>query len=254
MKIVQTGGYPFGDTVKLQVKLLKSEESKLKLRIPYWAKDYKVTRRGEVVTLDVIDGYMTVDVHDGDEVELFFEKAFISKESPDGGVYFEYGPFLMALKIEEEWKIDELEKRQTKEFPAYNVYPASAWNYCVTGNETPEFQMRERKGHPYWKGIPFEIQIDARVLNNWDLVKEQLKRPEMEEDKPELKHEMGLDVKQIACGATEIFEDLLLTPELPDEGFIKANKGELEKITLVPYGCTNLRVTVFPKYEGEKLV
>ena len=80
-------------------------------------------------------------------------------------------------------------------------------------------------------------------------MKERLKKPEMEEDKPELKHEMGLDAKQIACGATEICEDLLLTPELPDQEFVEKNRGGLAEITLVPYGCTNLRVTVFPKYQ-----
>lgn len=252
MKIVQTGGYPFGDTVKLQVKLLKSEESKLKLRIPYWAKEYRIRVNGAeadgLVEESIADGYVTLLVRNEDQVELYFKKEFVSKESVDGGVYFEYGPFLMALKIEEKWEVDELEKRQTKGFPAYNVYPASAWNYCVTGKEIPEIIFHREEGHPYWKSIPFEIQIDARVLNNWDLVKEQLKRPEMEEDKPELKHEMGLDAKQIACGATEIFEDLLLTPELSNAEFVEANKGDMKKVTLVPYGCTNLRVTVFPKY------
>lgn len=255
MKVVQTGNYPFGDRVKLEVSIKSTEKAVklLKLRIPYWAKEYKITKNGSGAEADmtgISDGYVTVQVQDGDVIELHFKKEFVSKESVDGGIYFEYGPFLLALKIDEKWEIDELEKRQTKEFPAYNVYPASAWNYCVSGNETPTIQFHEVEGHPYWDDIPFEIQIYARELHNWNLVKERLKKPEMEEDKPELKHEMGLDAKQIACGATEICEDLLLTPELPDQEFVEKNRGELARITLVPYGCTNLRVTVFPKYQG----
>lgn len=249
MKIVQTGGYPFGERVTLQVTLKSPKNNKLRLRIPYWAKVWRVTINGVTQSVEEENGYVTVKVCDNDRVDLILQKEFVSKESVDGGVYFEYGPFLMALKIDEKWEIDELEKRQTKEFPAYNVYPVSAWNYCVGGRETPEIHIHEVTGHPYWDGIPFEIQIDARVLNNWKLVEEKLKKPEVESDKPELKHEMGLDAKQVACGATEIFEDLLLTPELPSKEFVEANKGELKKITLVPYGCTNLRVTVFPKYE-----
>lgn len=248
MKIVQTGGYPFGESVVLQVSLKKFEKNKLRLRIPYWAKMWRLTINGITQNVETENGYVTVKVCNNDRVELILQKEFVSKDSIDGGVYFEYGPFLMALKVDEKWEIDELEKRQTKEFPAYNVYPASAWNYCVTGKETPQIQMYEVEGHPYWNGVPFEIQIDARVLNNWNLVEEKLEKPEVEQDKPELKHEMGLDAKQIACGATEIFEDLLLTPELPDAEYVEKNKGELKKITLVPYGCTNLRVTVFPKY------
>ncbi len=257
MKLVQTGGYPFGDTVRISVYLKKSGERQLKLRIPYWAENYRITRNGEVCdALSLSNGYASLKVQDGDVVELFFKKEFSSHESPDGGVYFEYGPFLLALKIEEKWEVDELEKRQTKEFPAYNVYPASPWNYCVTGQETPEILMHDVTANPFWDGIPFEIHIDARVLKGWELVKQQLAKPELTEEqqaKPELKHEMGLDAKQVECGATEIFEDLLLTPELPTPEFVQKNAGETRRITLVPYGCTNLRVTVFPRYEGERL-
>lgn len=248
MKLVQTGGYPFGESVTLQVTLKNTEKNKLRLRIPYWAKVWRVAINGNTQDVEMEDGYATIKVCDNDRVELILQKEFVSKESVDGGVYFEYGPFLLALKMEEKWEKDELEKRQTKEFPAYNVYPASAWNYCVTGNEVPEIRHFEVNGHPYWGGAPFEIRIDARVLHNWVLGEEKLVKPEVEQDKPELKHEMGLDAKQVACGATEIFEDLLLTPELPSAEFVETNKGDIQKVTLVPYGCTNLRVTVFPKY------
>lgn len=265
MKLVQTGGYPFGESVKLEVQFKRSLplERRLKLRIPYWAKAWTVVRNGKVMMTEkgitddatVVDwflGYVTLSVCDRDCVELILQKEFVAKDSVDGGVYFEYGPFLMALKIEEKWEIDELEKRQTKEFPAYNVYPESAWNYCVSGKEVPKITHYDVSGHPYWEGVPFEIEIDARVLHNWVFEERQLKKPQMddESDKPELKHEMGLDAKQVACGATEIFEDLLLTPELPSTEFVEANKGDIHRVTLVPYGCTNLRVTVFPKYEG----
>ena len=50
------------------------------------------------------------------------------------------------------------------------------------------------------------------------------------------------------CGATVVTEDNVLTPEIPSPEFIEENLGEKREITLIPYGCTNLRVTVFPKY------
>ncbi len=241
LKLVQTGGYPFGDTVRIAVSRKKTGESTLRLRIPCWAKEYAITRNGEVLPAKSVDGYATVMVQDGDVVELFFKKEFSSHTSPDGGVYFEYGPFLLALKIEENWEIDQLEKRQTEAFPAYNVYPASAWNYCVTGKEIPTIQMHDITANPFWDGVPFEIQIDARVLKGWELVQEQLVKPENQ-------HEMGLDAKQVECGATEIFEDLVTTPQLPTPEFVQKNAGDTKRILLVPYGCTNLRVAVFPKY------
>lgn len=63
----------------------------------------------------------------------------------------------------------------------------------------------------------------------------------------ENKQEMGIDDKQKECGATEVFGESLKTPELPDDSFVKENLGDFEEVTLVPYGCTNLRMTVFPK-------
>lgn len=254
IKLVQTGDYPFGDCVKLAVSIADGKQKELRFRIPAWAKTWCVTVNGNVQQPKVQDGYAMLTVCDGDMVVLSLDKEFAAKESADGGVYYEYGPFLLALKIEEDWEIDTLEKRQTKEFPSYNVYATSDWNYCVTGKEVPDIRIHRGEGHPYWEGTPFEIRIPARKLHHWELVKEQLPGTEKEIDDtlPEFTVEIGLDEKQIACGATQIKEDLLLTPELPSREFIEANKGETEEITLVPYGCTNLRITVFPKCEEGK--
>lgn len=245
MKLTQTGGYPFGERVNILVHLKRDGECRLKLRIPYWAEKYTVWKNGKPVFPPVEDGYTTVLVRNDDRVELLFQKEFRSGKSPEGGIYFEYGPFLLALKIREKWEIDRLERRQTKEFPAYNLYPASSWSYCVNGREVPRIRILEGKGHPYWDGVPFEIRIRARILHHWDLVKRKIERPKQG-------HETGLDARQVECGATEVFEDLLLTPELPDAEFVEKNKGDTEEITLVPYGCTNLRLTVFPAYYSKQ--
>ncbi len=58
----------------------------------------------------------------------------------------------------------------------------------------------------------------------------------------------GIDRKQVNCGASEVTDDLVLTPKFPDFTFVMKNLGEEKEITLVPYGCTKLRLTVFPKY------
>ena len=257
MKLVQTGGYPFGDTVKLDISLKKAQMGNLRLRIPHWAKDYTITKNGEAFSAEISDGYAAVTVQDGDVVELFFKKEFTSHESPDGGIYFEYGPFLLALKVDEKWEVDQLEERQTPEFPAYNVYAASAWNYCVNGREVPEIYMHEVSDHPFWDGVPFEIKINARILNHWELVREQLGKEENKPGKAEFNNAdkmnemdvMMLDAKEIRGEDAKGFDIHVTTPELPDIEFIKKNMGESERITLVPYGCTNLRITVFPKYQ-----
>ena len=90
-----------------------------------------------------------------------------------------------------------------------------------------------------WSYIPLEIKIKARELHGWDLVKaSQVKKSAAE----------GINAKQVECGASVVDEDNLLMPEIPSAEFIKNNLGEEREVTLVPYGCTNIRLTVFPKY------
>ena len=101
--------------------------------------------------------------------------------------------------------------------------------------------MYESSEKPMWSYVPFEIKIKARVLENWELVR--IKRAEKEFENGE-----GIDEKQVECGASVVDEDNLVTPKIPSADFVKENLGEEKEITLVPYGCTNIRLTVFPKY------
>lgn len=241
IKISQSGNYPFGDSVILDIGVKNADKNNLMFRIPAWCKDYIILKNGVETKAQISSGYAKLKVNNGDKIELKFKKEFSSKQSIDGGVYFEYGPFLLALKIDEKWEVDTLEKRQTHDFPAFNVYAKTPWNYCVTGEESFEITEKEIGENPFMKGFPFEIKIKARRLVGWETAKREMLKPTLE-------FEMGLDDKQIECGATQIFEDQELTPDLPGREFINSNLGEEEVITLVPYGCTNLRVTVFPKY------
>lgn len=257
MRLIQTGGYPFGDSVKLEVHLKKETECKLRLRIPGWTKAYCLKLNGEKASTEVVDGYVTVTVREDDKIELVFEKIFAAHESPEKGIYYTYGPFLMALKIEEDWQWDKLEIRQTAEFPAYNLRPSSPWNYCVSGDETAEIRQYDVSENPFWDGNSIEIKIDARVLKNWELVEESLKRPEKFYEKNRLIHAnkmdemdvMGLDAKEILGEVDKEYADHVSIPEIPDREFIEQNVGETARITLVPYGSTNLRITVFPQYK-----
>lgn len=240
VEIVQSGGYPYGMKIKFAVNLKKSGSLQLKIRIPSWTAGAQLFVNSEPVEHETVNGYAAVSLSKSSAVELKLNPTFTPHPSVDGGVYFEYGPFLLALKIDEKREIDEKEKRQTKAFPAYNIYPASKWNYAVSGWEEPQIILHEARAESMWEYIPFEIKIKARVLKNWELVS-------IPQEKKENGGE-GIDNKQIECGATVISEDNLLTPDIPSQEFIKKNLGEEEEITLIPYGCTNIRLTVFPKY------
>ena len=177
-------------------------------------------------------------------ISLNFAKAFSGNSSPDGGVYFTYGPLLLALKIRERIEVDSKEPRQTPDFPALNIYPESPWNYAVTGWERPESINVSQSESPFWKGNPLEIKIKAKTLSDWSLIEENNKEMGLVGGE-------GIDQKQIDCGASVVSDKLIMTPDLPESSFIEKHLGDFEEITLVPYGCTNIRLTVFPKYKRE---
>lgn len=244
MKIVQTGGYPFGDEIKLSVKLKGISESRLRLRIPEWSKRTVIRKNGVDEDFSVINGYAEFPVGDGDEFVLLFKKAFSGNSSPDGGIYFTYGPLLLSLKIKERREHDLKEPRQTKDFPAWNIYPDSPWSYAVTGWERPESVETLCSDNPFWGELPLEIKIRAKKLNGWTLNREEQKELGFVGGE-------GIDKKQIDCGASVVSDSLVTTPRIPAASFIEENIGDEEEITLIPYGCTNIRLTVFPKYEHD---
>lgn len=241
IRIVQSGNYPYRMSIKLDITVKNNEEKVLKLRVPKWSGGTEISVNGQKCDFDVINGYAEIKVEKDCTANVEFKPVFKSHMSVDNGIYFTYGPFLLALKIDEDCKIDEKEKRQTKDFPAYNIYPASDWSYAVSGWEEPEITIHEVSDKPIWSYVPFEIKIKAKELKNWELVR-------VEREKKELVNGEGIDDKQVECGASIVDEDNLLMPKLPSAEFVEKNLGEEKEITLIPYGCTNIRLTVFPKY------
>lgn len=170
VKIKQSGNYPYNMSIKLDVDLKEKYPFELRIRIPEWTAGAEIFVDGRNMGYEVINGYAIIELSEKRTVEIKFNPTFKSHPSVDGGIYFTYGPFLMALKIEEDCRIDELEKRQTKDFPAYNIYPASGWNYAVSGWEEPEIILNKPQEKSMWGFVPFEIKIKARILNNWNLI------------------------------------------------------------------------------------
>ncbi len=241
IKIIQSGNYPYRMNIKLDVTIKNNKENILKIRVPQWSAGLKISVNGKDVDFDITDGYAHIKAEKDCIVNVEFKPVFQSHMSVDNGIYFTYGPFLLSLKIDEDCKIDVNEKRQTKEFPAYNIYPASEWSYAVSGWEEPKININEAMDKPMWSYVPFEVKIKAKKLKNQTLAN-------VPKTKKELVDGEGIDDKQIECGASVVDEDNLLTPKLPSVEFVENNLGDMEEITLIPYGCTNIRLTVFPKY------
>ena len=170
---------------------------------------------------------------DGDKLVLSLP-AEIETHKYSGGVYFKRGPLLYSLKIEEDWKIDKTEKRQSKLLPAYNLYAKSPWNYVIDTKIKPVFTVKKLQKNPWTiNSAAGEITVAARKLKNWNIIKaKQAEVGYADWNKRWTVKEKG---------------NFLFTPPLPSRGFIQKNiSKETYFIKLVPYGCTHLRLTVLP--------
>lgn len=238
--VTQRGSYPFNDKITFKFQCENPKHLRVGLRIPEWCKAPEVYVNGEKKTIVIENGFTFVEhtFKSEDVITLRLPMTFSAHESSDKGVYFDYGPLLLALKIKEKWTVDNGEPRQTANFPAYDVEPESAWNYAVTGKENPVIRRNTVSDDPWWSGYPLEFDIPARIINGWTT---EIVTPECKDDSE------GINNKQVELGATEIKENLELTPPLPTPEFIRKNIDEDKTVTLVPYGCTHLRISIFPK-------
>jgi hypothetical protein len=105
--------------------------------------------------------------------------------------------------------------RDAGNFPSYFLYPESSWNYALDVNQQnikTEVKIVENKAAADGYGwdlaaTPVRLQVPARKVTNWTLDPE---------------------------GSTPMWPDRL---DVSDES---------ERITLVPMGCTLLRMTILP--------
>jgi hypothetical protein len=108
----------------------------------------------------------------------------------------------------------------TEEFPSWEATPASEWNYGLAVDPErleSEVHVKYNPGPVVapWETPPVTLTVPVRKIEGWEL--------QANPDRPEQK----------------------FTPPLPDLS-LNRPAGEVERVSLVPYGSTQLRLTVFP--------
>lgn len=252
--IVEETNYPFSDSIKFTMHLKEQTGFDFYIRIPQWCSNPKVLLNGVAVKETLTQGTyvpLFAQYKEGDMVTVILPSTFNLTPQVENGITVEKGPLIYALKIAENWKIDSKDNRSTADFPAYELFAKSPWNYalCLTP-ENIQQQIKVIK-KPYsdnpWsiENAPIELQVPARLVTGWAMDNKTAMQFENWKVK---RNEMGKVTSWYMEGKGTRKGMWSFSPLLPDAKLIqKSRNNKIETVTLVPYGCSKLRITVFPK-------
>lgn len=226
VEIVQRTNYPFHEQIQFEIQSSHAVSFPLSLRIPGWCDAPRLTVNGAPVTAPPSGhGFVVLhrNFHPGDVITLTLPMKVAVSHWPQGGIGVERGPLVYSLPIQEKWSTKVEPKYTTPEFPTWEARPDSDWNYGLNLDTQKlesevEVKVSPAASHQLlnpWEAPPITITVPARKIEDWEL-----------ETNPD-------NVAQ------------KFTPCLPDLSTSKVSDA-LERISLVPYGSTQLRVTIFP--------
>lgn len=238
--IKEDTAYPFEDQIRFSFSLNGERKLKFCLRLPGWCKNPTLLVNGAPAEYTVKDGFATIQrvFRNGDLVSLDLPSELEVKDWGPDGRFVEKGPLLYTYGMKGDRQIDEKEERQTKEFPAYNIYPDKPFNYAILPEKGLSFR-KTRMGENPWsiEGTPYSISVKARRIPSWRTVTRTAIHPVYNLYTRPWKRE-------------EKKGKFVFTPRYPSAKTIAKNGvGEIENITLVPYAVAKVRVTVFPKLD-----
>ncbi len=211
--------YPFRDTLEITVGTERPVTFPLALRVPAWTEGATVRIGDEPPQAMTPGTFHRIERTWSGTTALalrFPMKARVSVRYNDA-VSIERGPLVYSLLLEEEWtRVHAGEPQRDLPHGDFEVRPASDWSYgLLVDPDAPEaglaFEERPVGARPFSpEGAGMRARVRGRKLADWKL-------------------EHGWAGEVSPGPAT--------------------SRAPVEDLVLVPYGCTNIRVTEFPRLE-----
>lgn len=222
--VKEVTNYPFEEAVTFNISTPKKVSFPFHLRIPAWCKQATVKINGKV--WQEAAGNQVVKVErtwqQGDVVELALPMHIYKENWFENSISVERGPVTYALKIGEEVTTVKNDKDALDYGDSYReVRPTTPWNYALIATPDDKLATRyrvEKNDHKSawpWnlEHAPISLKTTAKRIPSWKLYNE-------------------------------------MTGPIPYSITYGMETGEEEEITLVPFGCTKLRISQFPVVNG----
>jgi uncharacterized protein len=217
--VTVTTGYPFRAEISITVTVPEPVTFPIHLRVPGWAARDQVVVRGPNMSMGWDPAGLYLSRNNGWSGTQTFTVVFPMRVRLYMGynycVAIERGPLVYALPIAAEWR--KIRDRDNLVFDDWEVYPRSTWNFALEVDRSHParavlFEERAFSGAPFsTTGAPVFARVKGRRILSWGFEK----------------------------GAAA-----------PPAASSVASREPLELLTLIPYGCTDLRITEFPTLAG----
>ena len=222
IEIVQKTNYSFDATIHLSFHSAKPVSFPLYLRIPQRYKNPTIAENGKpVAPLEMAYNFAVLSrtFQPGDTITPILPMKTAVTSWPQNGIAVEHSPLVYALPITASWTSAMEQPWSTPDFPEWIANPESAWNYgLILDSSHPdagaELRRKAMTSGP-WTGPPLSLDVNARKIDDWR-------------------------IQQSSTNPQQRF-----TPPLPNIRSAQVSDS-VEKLTLVPYGSTHLRMTIFP--------
>lgn len=225
VRVEEKTSYPMDGNIRFEVSVSESVRFPLHLRIPSWTVAPVLKINGSVVPVAEPGKVSMVERKwsDGDVVELELPMQISTQTWHENSVSVERGPLVYVLRIEEEWVEKTFDEPGSIYGNTYwEVLPKSAWNYGLLSGSFKDLQNSfvvetdadKMASDWYWnlESAPICIKAEAKRIPSWKLYNN--------------------------MAGPLPYSYMIYGPD--------TSSCPVETVTLVPYGCTTLRISEFP--------